>query len=117
MLTPNEIQAIHYKEFIRSDIYPDYTKKYHLAIRILKRKPKVVEQIKERKNKLKKKYGYDLFELQVIFYANNDLKAFFHPKNDEQMNITRLELKNELENFMNDLEEIVDDNIGGGLGL
>lgn len=66
---------------------------------------------------MKKRWGWDLHELQTIFYSRNDLNAFFNPKGDPRTTITVFELKNELENFMNYMEELVDDNVGGGLGL
>jgi hypothetical protein len=117
MLTPNEIQAIHYQEFIKSSNLPDYGNKYHLALRILKKKPDAVAKLKERKAELKRKWGWDLHELQTIYYGRNDLNAFFNPRGDPTTTITIFELKTELENFKNYIEELVDDNIAGGLGL
>jgi hypothetical protein len=117
MLTSNEIQAIHYQEFIRTSNTPDYNGKYHLALRIIKKKQEAVDKLKARKERLKEKWGWDLHELQSIYYARNDMNAFFNPRDDPSQRITIFELKNELENFKNYMEELVDDNVGGGLGL
>ena len=109
---------MHYQEFIKRTQYPDYKNKYHLAKRILKRKPKVVELLKKKLRILEKKYGYSLSELQMIYRGTDDLNSIFPIGNAPQPTMARmLNLQIDLEEFANEIEELVDDNIGGGLGL
>jgi hypothetical protein len=118
MLTDMEIQAIHYQQFIKETPYPDYKKKYHLAIRILKKKPKAIIQLKEKLEKLENNYGYKLPELQAIVRSTDDLNAIFPLGHTEQTKMVRvLHLQTDLGNFEDEIEDMVDEYIGGGLGL
>lgn len=118
MLTPQEIQAIHYSEFIKETQFPNYRKKYHLAVRLLKKKPKAIMQLKSKLKVLEDKYGYALPKLQTLINSTDDLNSIFPLGNAEQTTMIRmLDLRIDLEEFENEIEELVDDNVGGGLGL
>jgi hypothetical protein len=93
---------------------PSYVEKFNTARALLKRKPDRIKEIEQCKHKIEKKFGYKLSQLQKYYKSTRNLKAFIRPKKLGGERISMSRVKDMLEQFKLDMDEIVLDTFTRG---
>lgn len=107
-----EIEGVMLMEFLRSVEQPiNYTTKYNLAVSLLELRGRreAIKKIEFYRKEVEKKCGYPLHILQDILfiaYSWHDLSTIYHLPNKKAIKKV-YELKNELEEFRNNITNVV----------